>query len=165
MEIVRKASLYLKASKCKFNKSLMTFLGYVIAADGIKTDPAKVKALSEFPTPKDLKQTTSFLEMVGYYRRFIPGFLAIVGPLSSFTKKDRVFKWTGKQEGTFQLLKAKLSEAPVLCHYSPEAETILQTAPLSLAGDSLFCRLTPKTAWNTRLRLSLGDLQVPSSIT
>ena len=65
--------------------------------------------------------------MVGYYRRFIPGFLAIAGPLTSLTKKDRSFEWTGKQEGAFQLLKAKLSEALVLCHYNPEAKTILQT--------------------------------------
>ena len=68
MEIICKASLYLKASGCEFNRTSMTFLGYVVASDGIKTNPAKVKAVSNFPTPQNLKQTRSFLGMVGYYR-------------------------------------------------------------------------------------------------
>ena len=65
--------------------------------------------------------------MVGYYRRFIPSFSSIAAPLSSLTKKDRLFEWTEEQESAFQSLKAKLSEAPVLCHYDPNAKTILQT--------------------------------------
>lgn len=127
MEIVCKASLYLKASKCEFNKSSMAFLGYIIASDGIKTDPAKIKAVSEFPTSLDLKQTRSFLGLVGYYRGFVPNFSAIAAPLSSLTKKDRLFEWKNEQESAFQLLKAKLAEAPVIAHYDPKAETTLQT--------------------------------------
>ena len=105
----------------------MTFLGYVIASDGIKTDPTKVKAVSNFPTPQNLKQTRFFLGVVGYYRWFIPSFLSIAAPWSSLTKKNRLFEWIEEQEGAFQLLKTKLSEFLVLCHYNPKAKTMLQT--------------------------------------
>ena len=42
---LRKANLVLKQSKCEFNKSEIKFLGHVINADGISTDPAKIEVL------------------------------------------------------------------------------------------------------------------------
>nr|XP_053657076.1 uncharacterized protein LOC128706054 [Cherax quadricarinatus] len=46
---------------------------------------AKVKALLEFPTPKDRKSVSRFLGVAGYYRRFCPNFAQVAFPLTELT--------------------------------------------------------------------------------
>ena len=41
----RKHKLYAKESKCEFFKSEVKFLGFIVGADGVKVDPAKVEAV------------------------------------------------------------------------------------------------------------------------
>nr|GFA86475.1 putative reverse transcriptase domain-containing protein [Tanacetum cinerariifolium] len=52
--------------------------------------------------------------LVGYYRRFIEGFLNIAKPMTKLTQKKVIFDWGDKQEAAFQLLKQKLCSAPIL---------------------------------------------------
>lgn len=68
------AGLSLKLSKCQFCLSELIFLGYRVTPKGISPNPAKVKAVTEFRTPKDTKDVRGFLGLTGYYRRFIPGY-------------------------------------------------------------------------------------------
>ena len=70
----------LKASKCEFFKSKVTYIGHVVSEDGIKTDPEKIKVLKDWPIPKCLKDIRKFLGFAGYYRRFVKGFAAVVRP-------------------------------------------------------------------------------------
>ncbi|GKE25364.1 putative reverse transcriptase domain-containing protein [Tanacetum coccineum] len=62
-------------------------------------------------TPTEIHQ---FLGLVGYYRRFIKDFLKIAKSLTELTKKNKKYIWGEDQESTFQLLKQKLCEAPIL---------------------------------------------------
>jgi len=48
-----------------------SFLGHIIFWDGISIDPAKVKAVRDWPIPKSVKKVGSFFELPGYYRRFL----------------------------------------------------------------------------------------------
>jgi hypothetical protein len=52
--------------------------------------------------------------MTGYYRRFIKGFSSIARPMTELLKKDNKFVWTLKCEESFQIIKKKLTTAPVL---------------------------------------------------
>src|SRR3954464_7782367 len=52
--------------------------------------------------------------MAGYYRRFIENFSRIAKPMTDLLKKDKKFEWSDKAEESFQLLKTKLTTAPVL---------------------------------------------------
>jgi hypothetical protein len=52
--------------------------------------------------------------MAGYYRRFIKGFSSIARPMTKHLKKDNKFVWTLKCEESFQIIKEKLTTAPVL---------------------------------------------------
>nr|GEV16830.1 putative reverse transcriptase domain-containing protein [Tanacetum cinerariifolium] len=52
--------------------------------------------------------------LVGYYRRFIEGFLKIAKPMTKLTQKKVIFDWGDKQEAAFQLLKQKLCSEPIL---------------------------------------------------
>jgi len=65
--------------------------------------------------------------MAGYYRRFIPGFSGLARPLTALSRKDVVFRWDQPQQQAFEILKKKMLNAPVLAHYDPSFETIIQT--------------------------------------
>ena len=48
---LRKAGLQLKLGKCHQAKWEVAYLGYKVSNQGITTDPSKVNAVKEFPTP------------------------------------------------------------------------------------------------------------------
>ncbi|GJZ58741.1 putative reverse transcriptase domain-containing protein [Tanacetum coccineum] len=55
-----------------------------------------------------------FLGLVGYYHRFIIDFSKIAKSLTELTHKNKKYIWGEDQDTTFQLLKQKLREAPIL---------------------------------------------------
>ena len=61
----------LKASKCEFMMSQVTYLGHIVSQEGIQTDPEKTSAIRDWPVPQNVKDVRSFLEFMGYYRCFI----------------------------------------------------------------------------------------------
>ena len=77
---LRVHELYAKFNKCEFWLQEVTFLGHIITAEGVKVDLEKVKAVSEWKQPTNVIEVPSFLGLVGYYQRFIKGFLKIARP-------------------------------------------------------------------------------------
>ena len=63
-------NLKLKPSKCHFAKRNIKFLGHIISADGIRTDPDNIKAVKTYPAPKNIKDSELFMGLVNYYRKF-----------------------------------------------------------------------------------------------
>ena len=101
--------------KCSFFKEELVYLGFVISADGLKMDPEKIKAITEWPSPRNVFEVRSFHGLASFYRKFIRNFRKINAPIIDTIKKDRQpFKWTTKVEENFQLLKKKVTKKPVL---------------------------------------------------
>ena len=119
LQVLREHQLYAKFSKCEFWLDQVEFLGHVISKDGISVDPAKVQAVLEWQSPKNVREVRGFLGMAGYYRRFIEGFSRIAGPMTKLLRKNAPFEWTDKCEASFQELKTRLTSAPILA--VPEA--------------------------------------------
>ena len=115
---LREANLTLKASKCCFCRKEMKYLGHIVTQDGIKPDPALIKAVSDFPIPKTIKDVQSFLGLSGYYRRFIKDYSKIAEPLVKQLRqlKERNYhlNWTPDCTTAFELLKKKLTNAPIM---------------------------------------------------
>lgn len=79
------------------------------------------------PAQLSLKELRRFLGVVSWYRRFIADFASVAHPLTSLLKKGKHWKWTENQQTVFELLKAKLTTAPILaCPYLTRT-FILQT--------------------------------------
>ncbi|CAK1587698.1 unnamed protein product [Parnassius mnemosyne] len=113
-ERFRDFNLKLQLDKCEFLRREVTYLGHVITDKGVSPNPDKVKSVSNYPIPKNPKEIKSFLGLVGYYRRFIDNFSKITKPLTSLLKRDVNFNWTQEQTQAFNLLKEKLTSAPLL---------------------------------------------------
>jgi hypothetical protein len=91
---LREHQLYAKFSKCVFWLEEIQFLGHVLSANGIATDPSKVKDILEWKPPTTVHQVRSFLGLADYYHRFIPDFSKIVKPITSLLKNDTKFNWS-----------------------------------------------------------------------
>jgi len=65
----------------------VVFLGHVVSREGIKVDPQKVKAIIDWPRPTNITKIRSFLDLVGYYHRFIKDFSMIASALINLLKK------------------------------------------------------------------------------
>ncbi|KAK8931429.1 hypothetical protein KSP39_PZI016937 [Platanthera zijinensis] len=114
LQKLREHHLYAKFSKCEFWLKEVSFLGHIVSANGIAVNPAKIRAVRDWPQLCSAADVRSFLGLAGYYRKFVEGFSKIALPLTSLTKKDASFIWTPQCEGAFQELKERLTSAPIL---------------------------------------------------
>nr|GEV48855.1 putative reverse transcriptase domain-containing protein [Tanacetum cinerariifolium] len=81
---------------------------------GIHVDPAKIESIKDWVSTKTPTKICQFLGLVGYYRRFVEGFLKIAKPMTKLNQKSVKFYWGEKAEAAFQLLKKKLYSALIL---------------------------------------------------
>jgi hypothetical protein len=79
----------------------VAFLGHVISKGGISMDPSKVQDVLSWNAPTSVGDIRSFLGLVGYYRRFIEGFLKISMRMTELLEKDKKFEWTSTCEASF----------------------------------------------------------------
>ena len=68
-------------------------------------DQEKVKTVTEWLEPKNLKEVQAFLGFANFYWRFIQGYSKVVTLLMTLTKKEQPFKWEKKQQDVFHGLK------------------------------------------------------------
>jgi hypothetical protein len=79
---LKKAGLYVKLSKCEFDKKEITFLRYVIGVHGIRMNNAKIKIILDWPIPKSFKNIQVFIGFANFYRRFILRFSKVICSLT-----------------------------------------------------------------------------------
>ena len=111
---LRRAGLKIKPSKCHLLQISVCYLGHVVSAKGVETDPEKIRCIADWPVPSSQKDLQSFLGLASYYRRFIRNFTHIAAPLHALVHKDRDWVWTPQcRDALFELKKA-LTSTPVL---------------------------------------------------
>ena len=151
LQRLKEYGLKLAPEKCRFFQTCVKYLGHIVSEKGVETDPEKIKALTTWPVPTNLKELRSFLGFAGYYRRFIQGYSHIVRPLNGLTSgypplrkgNKKPFKgadgnyhqpkepfgqrWTSDCQEAFDLIIQKLTSAPVLGFANPQLPYILHT--------------------------------------
>ncbi|WMV09140.1 hypothetical protein MTR67_002525 [Solanum verrucosum] len=88
----------------------LAFLGHLVSCECIKVDLQNIEVVKSWPGPTTLMEVSSFLGLVGYYRRFVEGFYTISTPLTKFTQKVVKFQWSDECEKIFQELKDGLTK-------------------------------------------------------
>lgn len=120
--------------KCHFMVEEGIILGHKVLAKGLEVDKAKLKTIEKLPPPTSVMGIRSFLGHAGFYRRFIKDFSKITKPLCSLLEKDSIFKFDEDCKLAFELLKKKLTTAPVIVapDWNMSFELIVMQATLRL---------------------------------
>lgn len=114
---LKNANLTVNLDKCEFCRSSLVFLGFVVDEQGLRTDPEKVSAIINYPSPKNTTEIKRLIGLVSWYRRFIKDFSSICSPISDLLhgrKKGQSITWTPEAEAAFSEIKSRLVSAPVL---------------------------------------------------
>ena len=101
---LKSAGLKMKPEKFDKLQKSVSFLGHTISNAGIGTDPMKTRAISDWPTPRNLREARAFVGLASYYRRFVRDFARIAAPLHDLRKKYRVFTWLTVAQYSFDEL-------------------------------------------------------------
>ena len=81
LTLIEEAGLKVKPEKCRMLPQRVPFVGHILSAQGVSTDPEKVSAVKSWPPSTNLSQLRVFLGKIGYYRKFIPDFATLAAPL------------------------------------------------------------------------------------
>jgi hypothetical protein len=98
-----------------------------VSREGIFASPDTVKAVREYPTPKNIKDMRLFLGLASFYTRLIPKFADLAKPLTDLTRKETEFIWEERQETAFRSLKEKLCSSEILAYPDFKSDFILTT--------------------------------------
>ena len=114
MDRLHRAGLKLNPAKCKLLQLKRKFLGHVVSGKEIEPDPEKVRAVVDWPTPRNLTEARGFVVLATYYRRFVGSFAEIACSIHPLTQKNVMFLLEDTQQEAFEHLKHCLVTAPVL---------------------------------------------------
>ena len=112
----------MKPSKCDFFKERIAYLGHIVSKNGIETDPAKISAVQQWPTPTTVTQVQKFLGFTNYIRKFLHNYAKIAHPLNvlisgeNAKKKRSKIEWTEECAMAFVMLNNLCINTPVLAY-------------------------------------------------
>ncbi|KAE8745556.1 hypothetical protein FOCC_FOCC007745 [Frankliniella occidentalis] len=132
---LRLSNLTIRIDKCSFLPPKMELLGFEIEDGKITPSQEKIKAVRDFPRPKDRRQLKGFLGLASWMRKYIPNFASYARPLNRLTRPSVPFIWSPIAEKCFQELKTKLTSEPIVLHLPDLSQ------PFTLVTDcSGFCQ-------------------------
>ena len=114
LERCMETNLVLNWEKCHFMVREGIVLGHRISGRGIEVDRAKIEIIEKPPPPTLVKGVRSFHGYIGFYRRFIQDFSKVSKPLSSLLMQGVPFEFNEPCLNAFELLKKKLTSAPIV---------------------------------------------------
>ncbi|XP_062854790.1 obscurin [Trichomycterus rosablanca] len=127
LQLLLENHLFVKLEKSQFHIPEVHFLGFVVSQGKLAMDPAKLKAVAEWPRPTSLRLVQRFLGFTNFYRRFVRGFGSVAAPLTALTRKvPGPFRWTDEAQKAFDELKRRLISAPILHLPDPQLPFLVE---------------------------------------
>jgi hypothetical protein len=115
MKRLQQEKLLINMKKSSFMRIELIYLGFVISTNELNMDPKKVNAIKNLPSPKSVFEVQSFHGLASFYRKFIQNFSGISAPMMDTVKKRyKSFHWIEEVEKSFNLVKKKITEQPIL---------------------------------------------------
>lgn len=125
LQRIQEYGFRLKIEKCSFYMTQVKYLGHIIDRNGIRTDPAKVSAITQMPPPKNTSELRSFLGAVNYYAKFIKEMHQLRRPLDQLLQKDKEWVWSDECQQSFNRFKELLTSDLILTHYDPTQDIVV----------------------------------------
>jgi len=126
---LKEANLSAKPSKCFLGFSELAYLGHEIGNGKMWPEEDKVEKIRDAKPPETKKELRAFLGLTGFFRSYVKDYSSIAAPLSDKTKKcePEKVKWDAGCQKSFDTLKDKLTQRPVLCMPHYDQEFVLRT--------------------------------------
>ena len=112
--VMRKHKLYANLKKCIFAAPEIPVLGCFVGRNGTRPDPEKVKAIVQWPVPKNVKELRQFLGLANYLHKYTRNYADVVRPLTQLLRNDSPWVWTDERNDSFICVKDSLQKAPIL---------------------------------------------------
>ena len=127
LERCRKFKISLNPEKFFFAKPEVAYVGYLEGQSGVKADPSKIRAISEFKTPVCRADLRGFMGLVQQLADFSGDIATAALPLRPLLKTGNDFLWLPEHQTAFEQVKKALTSPPILAHFDIERKTVLQT--------------------------------------
>ncbi len=111
---LHEVNMKIRPKKCEFVVTSIVYPKHIILPNGIMAHWAKVVAILEMPNPTNVHTLRSFIELCNYYRIYVQNISIIIHPLYALSNKDVAQTYNEEAQETFNTLKEKLSEFPIL---------------------------------------------------
>ena len=148
---LKEAGLQLDIDKCEFEVYETKYLGLIIhtASENdkpgyISIDPIKIDAITFSEWPQNVKDVQGFLGFANFYRCFIKDFAKLISPLTALTRKDQEFVWDTNEENSFHAIKTAFISAPILQHFDPDKECVVETNAFDYVSGAVLSQPDPK---------------------
>ena len=89
----RQFQISLNLKKCIFCAPFGILMGHVVCRDRILMDLAKIEINVDLPPPTLVKQLRTTLGHIGYYIKFIWGYVEVTVPMEKLLNKYAKFQW------------------------------------------------------------------------
>ena len=131
----RQNNLKLNKGKSKIRQSEVKYQGHIFIAEGLKTDPEKVREVLEMPRPTCKADVQRLVGVLNYIGKFIPSMSDLTAPLRQLLIKETVWHWDEQQERSFNKIKKTLTAVPALAYYNPTESLTLQVDATPLVSE------------------------------
>ncbi|CAI5711096.1 unnamed protein product [Peronospora effusa] len=114
LTLMREHKLYANLKKCIFAASEISLLGCIVGKNGVRPDPEKIKAITDWPVPVDVKGLRKFLGLAAYLHKYSRNYAEMTVHLSCLLKKNVKWNWDADCQRSFERIKQSLMQSPVL---------------------------------------------------
>ena len=80
---------------------------------GVRPDLEKIKAITDWPVPTDIKGLQKFLSLAAYLHKYSHNYAEMTVHLSRLLKKNEKWAWSTDCQRSFEDIKQSLIRSPV----------------------------------------------------
>lgn len=97
----------------------LSYFRHIISSEGLKQDPAKVRAVKDMEPPQNKAELETVLGMVNYLSKFGPNLSEFTSPMRKLLVKDVELSWDYLQSQVFDKVKEVITQSPgpILSYY------------------------------------------------
>ena len=146
----REVGLKFNPDKIKLRVPEVSYVGHLLTAQGLKPDPAKVKAISDMPPPTDKEGVLRVVGTMNYLDKFIEHKADLQEPITQLTQQNVEFIWDQQQQTAFDKLKSLITNAPVLAYFDNQKPTTLNVDASGIGLGAVVMQADQPVAYGSR---------------